>query len=144
MHQDSRLILKVNGISTPELIKFMDGVLPQGLRQELLEKITIITENLDTSEIKDLYHRSDVFVLPSRGEGFGLPYAEAMMMSKPVIAPDKGGHMDFCSNENSYLVESGLVPVVATSNDQLFRDCLWLEVDEESLFEKMKYSLLTG
>ncbi len=137
LRKDSHLNLKVNGISGPDFVKFIEANLRHSENSSLYGKITLITESLSPSQLKFLYNSSDVFVLPSRGEGFGLPYAEAMMMSKPVIAPDKGGHLDFCTSNNSYLVHSALVPVAATSNDQLFRDCLWLEVDEDSLVESM-------
>ena len=35
-------------------------------------------------------------MFPSRGEGFGLPLAEAMALGKPVIATAYGGQSDFC------------------------------------------------
>jgi len=38
-----------------------------------------------------------------RGEGFGLTMAEAMSLSKPVIATRYGGNLEFMSEKNSYL-----------------------------------------
>jgi glycosyltransferase involved in cell wall biosynthesis len=37
-----------------------------------------------------LHQQADVFALFSRGEGFGLPIAEAIMAKKPVIVPKRG------------------------------------------------------
>jgi phosphatidylinositol alpha-1,6-mannosyltransferase len=37
-------------------------------------------------EVHGLFRRSDVFAMPSRGEGFGLAYIEAMRFGLPVIA----------------------------------------------------------
>jgi phosphatidyl-myo-inositol dimannoside synthase len=42
-------------------------------------------------QLKGYYSRSDVFVMPSRQEGFGIVFAEAMAAGKPVIAGDRGG-----------------------------------------------------
>jgi len=52
-----------------------------------------------------LYKNCNALVAPSRGEGFGLPMAEAMLFKLPVITTNFGGQKDFCDNENSWLIE---------------------------------------
>ena len=41
--------------------------------------------------LRNLYAAADAFVLPTRGEGWGLPIAEAMAMAMPVIATNWSG-----------------------------------------------------
>ena len=41
--------------------------------------------------MRGLYAASDAFVLPSRGEGWGLPVMEAMAMAKPVLVTNYSG-----------------------------------------------------
>lgn len=41
--------------------------------------------------LKGYYSRCDAFVMPSRQEGFGIVFVEAMALGKPVIAGDLGG-----------------------------------------------------
>ena len=53
---------------------------------------------------------ADLFALTSRGEGFGLPYSEAISMNVPILCPDKGGHLDFVNPDASFLVRSEFEP----------------------------------
>ena len=49
-------------------------------------------------------YESDVFVLASRGETFGVVYIEAMSAGLPVIATTCGGPEDFVDESNGILV----------------------------------------
>lgn len=55
--------------------------------------------------IVNLFRHADVFVLPSRGETFGVVYIEALAAGIPVIATRCGGPEGFISNERGVLVE---------------------------------------
>jgi glycosyltransferase involved in cell wall biosynthesis len=55
-------------------------------------------------EMPRLYRACNCFVLPSRGEGFGLPYLEASLCGLPVIASAFGGQLLFLQNDNSFLL----------------------------------------
>ena len=70
-----------------------------------LPHINIIEDDLSDEEILYLYNASDALVAPSRGEGFGLPIAEAMYLNIPVITTSWGGQKDFCDNTNSWLID---------------------------------------
>ena len=52
-----------------------------------------------------LYEACDAFVLLSRGEGFGLPYCEASLCGKPVIATNHSGQTMFLNKDNSALID---------------------------------------
>jgi len=54
--------------------------------------------------IEPYYQYCDIFTLPSKGEGFGIVYIEAMKYEKPCIACDEGGQTDVVlDNETGYL-----------------------------------------
>ena len=46
---------------------------------------------LDRRGMRDLYRSADVFVLPTLGEGWGLPIHEAMAMGLPVVVTNHSG-----------------------------------------------------
>lgn len=47
----------------------------------------------------------DIFLQPSREEGFGLVFVEAGLCGKPTITTHVGGIPDIINNETGYLVE---------------------------------------
>ena len=67
--------------------------------------VVVIEDDLTDGQLKALMEKSHALVAPSRGEGFGLPVAEAMLSGVPVIATGYGGHMDFCDDDNAWLVD---------------------------------------
>jgi glycosyltransferase involved in cell wall biosynthesis len=67
--------------------------------------VIILEDELDQSQLKGLVQQCQVLVAPSRGEGFGLPIAEAMLSGLEVIATGWGGQSDYCTNETAWLID---------------------------------------
>lgn len=61
--------------------------------------ILLLTEFVMDEELITLYKMADCFVLPTRGEGAGIPIMEAMACRLPVITTNYSGHLDFCCEE---------------------------------------------
>jgi glycosyltransferase involved in cell wall biosynthesis len=59
---------------------------------------------MSREDMRDLYSSADAFVLPTRGEGWGLPIAEAMAMEIPVIVTNFSGPQAYATSENAYLI----------------------------------------
>ena len=72
-------------------------------------EIQVIEHDLAPADLAALYRRADCLVHPYRGEGFGLPIAEAMASGLPVIVPAYGACLDFCSPETAVLVPATVV-----------------------------------
>lgn len=69
------------------------------------EKVLFVGEKRGEA-LKSYYQRADVFAMPSRQEGFGLVFLEAMAFGKPVVAGNYGGTPEVVSDSVSgYLVE---------------------------------------
>jgi glycosyltransferase involved in cell wall biosynthesis len=97
--------------------------------------VVLIDEDLPPSQLLDLYQQCHAFVAPSRGEGFGLPLAEAMWFELPVITTEAGGQSDFCTEDTSWLVACG----AASSQSHLSQqDSLWFEPDVGSLASALR------
>jgi glycosyltransferase involved in cell wall biosynthesis len=47
------------------------------------------------AQLADLYRACDVFVLPTRAEGWGLPLIEAVAAGLPIITTMHSGHTEF-------------------------------------------------
>jgi phosphatidylinositol alpha-1,6-mannosyltransferase len=75
---------------------------------------------LSYGELSACYAASTLFVLPSRGEGFGFVYLEAMARSKPVIGGAHGGAPEVVQDGvTGYLVHHGDAGQLATSIDAI-------------------------
>lgn len=106
-------------------------------------KIIFIPEQMEEKDIVNLYNTSDCFVLPTRGEGVGLPFMEAMSCEKPCIATNWSGHLDFINNKNGYLIDYELQEVDLNNLDAGYsfeKNMKFAEPDVNSLREKMRYA----
>jgi len=71
-------------------------------KKRLIEKVSSLNLNLSVKFLgfvpeeskADLYRSADVFVMPSRGEGFGFVFLEALACGTPVIASTKDGSLE--------------------------------------------------
>ena len=78
---------------------------------------------LTYSEIAACYAACEIFALPSRGEGFGLVYLEAMACGKPIIGGLHGGAPEVIQDGvTGYLVPHGDPIQLATSLETLLAD----------------------
>jgi glycosyltransferase involved in cell wall biosynthesis len=81
--------------------------LPALVEAEGAAEIEFIGDTLDDEAIASLYRACDALVAPFRGEGFGLPIAEAMASALPVIVTEAGPVFDICDAETAYLIPAG-------------------------------------
>lgn len=75
------------------------------------------------AELRDHYNLCDVFAMPSKGEGFGIVFLEALACGKPVVAGNQDGSRDaLCDGELGALIDPDDVGQIAgTLADILLR-----------------------
>lgn len=146
-----RLIIKTGGFARHENERWIRRRIAAYKARLKMRKTTaplqIIARPMNEKAIRDLYRQAHVFVLPTRGEGVGLPFLEAMASGIPVIATGWGGHMDFLNPRNAYLVKYRLRPPAESMKRAISRPFrslfaekgqLWAEPDLKSLKAQMR------
>lgn len=102
--------------------------------------VVLVTGFLDQAGLVELLGRVDVFVLPSRGEGFGLCGLEAMATGLPLIATDWSGPAEYLDPADSYPLGYELVDAAGTwSNNTTYNGC-WAEPDVDDLRRLMRHA----
>jgi glycosyltransferase involved in cell wall biosynthesis len=100
--------------------------------------VVMLNQAVDAHQMSVLYRSADCFVLPTRGEGWGMPAVEAMACGLPVITTDWGAQTAFLRPEISYpLRVRGLVPAVARA--PYYAGLHWAEPDGDQLCDLMRY-----
>jgi hypothetical protein len=73
-------------------------------------EIEYIQRSLTEEELAGLYAACNCLVHPYRGEGFGLPIAEAMASGLAVVVTNHGAALDFCNETNAFLIPARIRP----------------------------------
>jgi glycosyltransferase involved in cell wall biosynthesis len=101
--------------------------------------VVLLEDCLSAIDMARLYHACDAFVLPSRGEGWGRPFMEAMAVGLPTIGPDWGGSREFMSSTNAFLLAGQLVRI--RPGDLVFDRYVgqnWFEPDRDELSSALR------
>jgi glycosyltransferase involved in cell wall biosynthesis len=95
--------------------------------------VRIVGDNMSEIEMANLFCSSHAFIMLSQGEGWGLPYSEAMAHGLPTIGTRWSGNLEFMNESNSFLVDvakfepargfirrmfpAGAIPLMAVPNE---------------------------
>lgn len=103
-HPDLSLVLV--GKPSPPIQAAADALLTPGTSSRVH-----FTGFVSDADLGHLYRNMELFALPSRYEGFGMPAVEAMAFGKPVLLADGGALREVTLDKAAYL------PVDATPGD---------------------------
>jgi glycosyltransferase involved in cell wall biosynthesis len=83
-------------------------------RHGLTEVITF-TGIIDDASLQAEYTACDIFALPSRKEGFGLVFLEAMIHGKPCLGARAGGVPEVINERVGVLADYGNIPEISAA-----------------------------
>ncbi|MCS6812611.1 MAG: glycosyltransferase [Cyanobacteria bacterium] len=95
----------------------------ESLIQQLgLQDCVTLTGFVPDDELTDHYNLCDVFAMPSKGEGFGIVYLEALACGKPTLGGNQDGAIDaLCRGELGVLVNPDDVDAIAHALTRLLQ-----------------------
>ena len=133
---DVLLLLRVNNhdghVNVPEQIEAL------GLPKDGPPVALLYNHHIRARQLGTLYRSADAFILPSRGEGWGMPILEAMACGLPVIATPWSGSSEFLHEGVGYPIEvRGLVP--ADAKCPYYEGFRWADPDPDDLIAKMRH-----
>jgi GT2 family glycosyltransferase/glycosyltransferase involved in cell wall biosynthesis len=99
-------------------------------------KIEVLSKSIPEYLVPSLYRSAHVFTLPSRGEGCGYPYLEAMAAGLPVVGTDCSAMADYLDETTGYPVRWSAVPAEALC--PLYHGRRWAEPDVDHLVERIR------
>jgi len=75
-----------------------------GLSRKDVAPIMVLGDTVPAAQMPSLYRLASALVAPTRGEGWGRPFMEAMATGVPVIATNWSAHLEFMHDDNSLLL----------------------------------------
>ncbi|MGB7441347.1 MAG: glycosyltransferase [Coleofasciculaceae cyanobacterium] len=94
----------------------------QLITQLNLQDCVTLTGFIPDEELCDHYNLCDVFAMPSKGEGFGIVYLEALACGKPTLGGNQDGAIDaLCHGELGVLINPDDVSAIAQNLTQILQ-----------------------
>lgn len=108
---------------------------------EVNQNIYVNSKYVNEEDLVTYYQKSDCFVAPTRGEGFGLTILNALACDLPVIVTkdNNSGHMDFCRGNPSVLFVDA--PGLIQGDERFYiKGNMLTQPDLSSLRKQMRYA----
>lgn len=88
--------------NNPQGMSIRDYAEEVGISNDLM----VIERGIGVKELISLYWAADVFLLPTKAEGLGMPILESMACGTPVVATDTGAVTELLRDGRGFLISS--------------------------------------
>jgi glycosyltransferase involved in cell wall biosynthesis len=110
-----------------------------GKSRRRVAPIVVLQEMVSDADMPALYARADAYVSPTRGEGSGRPFLEALSSSLPVLATRWSGHLEFLDDDNSLLIDiEGTEPIDQRQELTFYRGQRWASPSARHLTQLLR------
>lgn len=114
----------------------------QNINLSQIAPIHIFNGKWTDQELRMFYQAGDIFVLPTRGEGWGRPILEAMSCGLPVIVTNWSGPSDFISGQNALPLNVRRITQIPNTTDMpVLHGHEWAEPDLDHLIELFRWAV---
>lgn len=138
---DCVLVIKTFGsgeLPTPQHVADKVNSIRNGiLKFDKKNNVVLIPDYIPESNVAWLYDNSDLFASLTRGEGFGLTMFESILNGLPVLTPKEGGHVDYISDKNKFMVD-GMWDTCVTNDIAYPLHSEWFESNISSARKKLR------
>jgi glycosyltransferase involved in cell wall biosynthesis len=109
---------------------------------KLKDKIKFIPRVDQHKDVAKIISQTDCGIFPARAEGWNNEILEVMAMNKPVITTNYSAHTEYCTNENSFLIN--IDKLCVAKDDHFFKHSIgkWANLgynQMEQTIEHMRY-----
>lgn len=108
--------------------------------------VFLFKDLMDRRQIMRLHKTGDCFVSAHRGEGWGVPQAEALAAGRPIISTGYGGIHEYLTDDVAWILPYTMVPVRGMNHSAQWYDPSqkWADVDIMALRRAMREAYEAG
>ncbi len=103
-------------------------------------QIVLVQDTLSDMQMAQFYNSLDMFVMPSRGEGFCIPAAQAMLHRVPLLTTGWSAMTDYVRHEDTgWLINYTMEPVYGMPHIPWYRpDQNWARINIRNMMNTMR------
>lgn len=141
--KDVVLVLKTYRVNYTEgedaKIKAQIAEWKRQLNQVHYPRVYLVTRLLTTADMFRLHKLGNVFISPSRGEGWCIPAVEASLMGNPVVSINQTGFADIFPKDIYYPINCAPGKIIEERHIPWYQsDQNWLNINPEDLISALK------
>lgn len=129
-------LMNPSNIQEGESIKGAIQEIKKKLWMSSYPKVLLVSSLLSSAQITALHAEGDCYVSLHKSEGFGIPFADAMLAGNPAIVTGYGGQVDFMESQD--LIDYCLTPVFGMPWDAYTGEMKWAQPNIMDARAKMR------